>query len=124
MFTCLRCNNNLIFDHDDSRQELTYEYYSCPNCEQEHARIIIYKVQSRLVDSDNLEMDIPDTLSDKMKEMHIENQKDVCPYCGEDDIHGIDGPDIEDNLAKQYVQCSSCHKSWSNIYKLCSIYEE
>lgn len=124
MFDCHRCSSDLVFDHGDSRQEWRHEYYICPNCDQEYTRTIIYKTQSSLVESDNLEMNIPDELSDKMKEMHVENQDDVCPYCGEDDIQGIEGPVIDDNLAKQWVRCVSCNKTWANIYKLHGIYED
>ena len=123
MLDCHRCCCDLQYMGDDHRQEWREEYYRCGNCDQEHTRTIYYKPQSDIVDSDSLTMD--DTpLTPKVIDIHIENQSDCCPYCFETDIHGLDMPVVEDNLVIQYVKCAECEKEWSNVYKLCNIYEE
>ena len=54
------CNNpecdgtTLIQDDNDSRQEWYEEYYHCPDCLHEYTHRVVYKTQSRLIESDTL----------------------------------------------------------------------
>jgi len=45
-----------------------------------------------------------------------------CPFCGSDDIVG-DSYDYEGDTVTQEISCSSCHKTWNDIYKLVDVEE-
>ena len=49
-------------DGVDSRQEWTTYYYSCPQCGVAYERHIVYKTQSSIVKSDNVEMVVKPTI--------------------------------------------------------------
>ena len=41
-----------------------------------------------------------------------------CPHCGEGDIEGNGGVEIEAGTAWQEVGCGNCQKTWIDVYKL------
>ncbi len=52
---CENCDEELIREDTDSRQEWYEETYSCPKCEKSFLRRVEYQTQSELIASDTME---------------------------------------------------------------------
>ena len=52
---CSNCEDGILeLTNTDSRQEWCDEYYTCNKCEKEFIRTITYKIQSELIESDEI----------------------------------------------------------------------
>jgi len=61
-------------------------------------------------------------LTEEQKRKYL-NHDSVCLYCGSYNIDAM-GISIEDGQLWQHVECSDCHKSWRDIYRLVDVEEE
>ena len=61
-------------------------------------------------------------LTEKQKELHVEEGGKVCPYCRS---HGISGGavTVEGRKAWQEVECDECGHIWTDEYTLSGITE-
>jgi transposase-like protein len=55
MMDCPSCSETLEETKIDNRQEWCKIHYACPECDKLFVRTITYKIQSSLVDTDELE---------------------------------------------------------------------
>jgi len=59
-------------------------------------------------------------LTVEQKAKYLEGGAGACPFCGDTDISGGQ-IQIEGAEAWQYVSCSACHETWTDIFKLVAV---
>ncbi len=47
-----------------------------------------------------------------------------CPYCGSDNLTTESGVELDGSVGTMGVTCLDCERSWTDVYKLTSIYED
>mgnify|MGYP005820582417 CR=1 FL=1 len=52
---CPKCGTRTTIESDDGRQEWRRILYRCEECDRSYSRLITYKAQSPMVQSDNWE---------------------------------------------------------------------
>lgn len=62
-------------------------------------------------------------LTREQAKAHLDSGGAQCPYCGSEDITG-DGVEVEGSIASQYVRCLKCYESWTDNFRLVSIYAD
>jgi formate dehydrogenase maturation protein FdhE len=59
-------------------------------------------------------------LTAAQKQLYLDGESGHCPFCNDSDISGGQ-IQIEGAEAWQYVSCSACHETWTDIFKLVAV---
>ena len=62
-------------------------------------------------------------LTEEMKKDYVESDGTICPFCGSYDLYGGDR-NTEFGVHTQNITCLSCHKEWTDVYKLVSVEQD
>jgi formate dehydrogenase maturation protein FdhE len=76
-----------------------------------------------LIDHDSLKEREDDESLEGAKQAEYIKASYHCPYCGSDDLDAR-GAEFDDNYCTRSIQCCSCKKEWTDIYRLVEIEEE
>ena len=63
-------------------------------------------------------------LNSEQKKEYIASEGSRCPYCQSGSLEGYGGYDADADYITSKVECISCGKTWTDLYKLAQILEE